>query len=80
MVTQGLVRSIGDLILLMDAAIDFCDPTRYDDFVETRMDRDGHEWAIRLNFVRPYWYMFELGVPITITYFREGDHIVTEVD
>jgi len=65
MVSHGLITSIADLIFLMDDALPFLEPDLYEEFLVTRLARDGCEWAITLSFVRPYWYMFELGVPIT---------------
>ena len=65
MVRQGLITSIADLIFLMDDAYLFAAPDLYEEFLVTRLARDGCEWAITLSFVGPYWYMFELMVPIT---------------
>jgi len=64
MVREELLSSIEDLIFLMDDAIEFCHPDRYETFLETRFTRDAREYAISLAYVRPYWYFFELGVPI----------------
>ena len=65
MVREELLSSIEDLIFLMDDAIEFCHPDRYETFHTTRFSSGTtREWAIRLAYVRPYWYFFELGVPI----------------
>ena len=63
LLTLGIIRTIGDLTLVLDSMADWCDPDLYEGYELPRPDSDGEIWTIKIGLILPNIYFVELGHP-----------------